>query len=114
MIDTNFKTSADVIRQTWVQEEVSGVTVDRSAESVVDTVKGYLQSASADYAQYNALTIGKGYRFWCPLTANVVEGDILRVNNKDYKVRAVRELEFGCNQHRELALELLGTQHGTS
>ena len=114
MIDTKFTTTAEVVRSTWVQEEVNGVTIDKSTEVVDGTVKGHLQSASAEYSQYNALSMGKGYRFWCPTNSNVSEGDTLRIQNVDYKVRAVRRLDFGDNNHADIALELIGTQHGTS
>jgi hypothetical protein len=114
MIDRKFTTTAEVRRTTWVTEEIEGVTVDKSAEVIVDTINGYLQSATAEYAQYNGLTMGKGYTFWCPLNTTTGEGDTLVIDGNYYSVRAVRRLSDGHNPHTQIALEQIGeTEHGS-
>ena len=114
MIRNKFTTHFDILRSSWSVQSVDGVDVDISEESTVGSFNGYIQSATAEYAQYTGLTLTKGYSVWCPSLTPVAEGDVIVAGGVAYQVRARQEFPDSTNPHVQLAVEMIGTDYGDS
>jgi hypothetical protein len=110
MITQHYTTPFEITRNQWVKVTIGDKEIDQTAEVVVGSFNGHLQQATAEYAQYNGLSLSKGYTVWCPLTTKVGEGDTITTNGIQYLVRARKELLVGDNQHLQLAIELIGKE----
>ena len=108
MIALKFTTVFTVKRQAWTTEIVGDKTIDKSDESTAGTFLGYRQQATAEYVQSLGLQLSKPHSIWCPVDANVVEGDILTSTYGVDKVRAVQINRDGNDAHKELVVEFIG------
>ena len=108
MIRERFKTTFTTKKKVWTKVTVGEKEVDRTAEIDGTPFKGYLQQATPEYAQYFNLTMTKGYSLWCPLSADVFEGDTVYKGETAYLVRARQDYRDGDNHHAQLAVELIG------
>jgi len=114
MILDKFKTTFTVKKKVWTKVTVNEKEVDRTVEVDGDSFKGYLQQATAEYAQYFNLTMTKGYSLWCPVSADVFEGDTIYQDETAYLVRARQDFKDGDNPHTQLAVELIGVEQDGS
>lgn len=110
MIEKKFIDTFTVKRQAWTTEIVGDKTIDKAEETVVSTFLGYRQQATAAYIQSIGLQISKPHVVWCPLTMNVVEGDILSSTYGIDRVRSVQKNRDGINAHTELLVEFIGEE----
>ena len=97
-----YVTSFVAKRMTWATDG-SG----NEYSSLVDgaTIKGQIQQSSAELAQNLNLNFSKTFTIWCPVDANVSEGDQLVSGIHTYTVRAKQEFLNGANAHLELVCE---------
>lgn len=114
MIYSKFTTHFDILRTVWGVKTVGQQLVDIAEEDTVGSFNGYIQSATAEYAQYTGLTLTKGYTVWCPSLTTVAEGDTIVADGVAYQVRARQEFLDGANPHTQLAVEMIGTDYGDS
>jgi hypothetical protein len=110
MIQEKFNTRFDVLRQVWGVQIINGIDVDIATEQAVHTFYGYKQQATAEYAQYTGLTTTKGYSVWCPVQAQVYEGDTIVADGIAYQVRARQDYQDGTSPHAQLAVEMIGKE----
>ena len=108
MIALKFTTVFTVKRQAWTTEIVGDKTIDRSEEATAGTFLGYRQQASPEYVQSIGLQISKPHTIWCPVDANVVEGDVLQSTYGVDRVRYMQINRDGNNSHKELVVEFIG------
>lgn len=108
MIALKFTTVFTAKRQAWTTEIVGDKTIDKSDEATAGTFLGYRQQATAEYVQSLGLQLSKPHSIWCPVDANVVEGDILTSTYGVDKVRAVQINRDGNDAHKELVVEFIG------
>jgi hypothetical protein len=114
MILEKFKTTFTVKKKVWTIVTMNNKQVDRTTEVDGDSFNGHLQQATAEYAQSYNLSLTKGYSLWCPLSANVFEGDIIHQDGTAYTVRARQDYRDGDNPHAQLAVELIGSDYAGS
>ena len=108
MIAAKFTTTFTVKRQGWTTEIVGDKTIDRSAEATAGTFLGYRQQSTPDYVQSLGLQMSKPHTVWCPVLANVVEGDVLESTYGVDRVRNVQINRDGNDAHKELVVEFIG------
>lgn len=114
MIAKKFTTLFGISRKVWTMKTVGSTQVDIAEEQEVGSFSGYIQSATAEYAQYMGLSLTKGYTVWCPLLTTVAEGDTIVADAVAYQVRARQEYRDSTNPHAQLAVEMIGTDYGDS
>lgn len=108
MLSDKFTTTFTVKRQQWTTEVVGPKTIDIAAEGSVGTFLGYRQQATAAYVLSLGLQMSKPHSIWCPVDANVTEGDTLLSTFGVDHVRAVQINRDGVNAHMELLVECVG------
>jgi hypothetical protein len=114
MINNKFQTTFTVKKTVWTKVTVGSKEVDRTVEIDGASFTGLLQQATPEYAQYNAMTMTKGYSLWCPTSADVFEGDTIYKGDVAYLVRARQDYRDGDNPHAQLAVELIGVEYDGS
>jgi hypothetical protein len=114
MLSNRFTTTFTVKKKVWTKVTVGSKEVDRTIEIDGASFKGYLQQATPEYAQSFNLTMTKGFSLWCPLSADVFEGDTIYKGETAYTVRARQNYKDGCNPHAQLAVELIGIENDGS
>jgi len=98
MIEDFFTTSFDVYRESW--------TNNKSTESQVASFNGHIQKTSdMGLTEQLDTVLTKTFDIFCPLDANVEEGDKLKDSSHTYSVKVVRNLDTGNNTHKKLVVE---------
>ncbi len=114
MLEDKFTTTFSVLRQQWGTEVVGMDTVDVAAEAAVGSFAGYRQQATAEYVQSLGLQMTKPHFIWCPVDANVAEGDTLSSSYGIDRVRGIQVNRDGRNAHKQLLVEHIGAALETS
>jgi hypothetical protein len=89
-------------RMVWTTD---GSGNDYSALADQPVINGQIQQSSMQLAQSLGLAFSKTFTIWCPLAADVGEGDQLVSGPYTYTVRAKQEFGNGANAHLELVCE---------
>lgn len=92
-----FTTVFAVKRMSWSNESASEISKTN--------VSGHLQQAKAEDTENLKLSFTKTFSIWCAVDADVMEGDTMESGGKTYTVRAVKVLNYGGNQHKQLIAE---------
>lgn len=104
MIEDFYTTPFTVLRPTWSTDIEGGFSY---SELVAGTsFSGHLQQASAALVQSLGMSLTKTFTVWCPISTNVVEGDVIEADSIRYTVRAIMRNAIGDNAHLELVVEL--------
>lgn len=98
MIEHTFNKSFDVYRVTYGDD-------NKSSESTVATFKGHLQQTSQELTEQLDLSFTQSFTLWCPVDANITEGDTVKDGTYSYSVKDVRVLDYGQNTHKRVILQ---------
>lgn len=89
--------------------EVKRLTVTSGTKRAYTTVGTYpclLQPMGAEQTVLHGLAMGRAFKCFVDISADILPSDSATINGKTYKVSGIKPYNFGVHQHYELVLDL--------
>jgi len=79
---------------------------DKATYGAVSSFSCHLQQLNKEETNFVGGVYGTMFNMYCALNEDVVVSDEVTIDSKVYLVKAIRDIEFGQNPHKEVVLAL--------